>query len=251
MQADIFHRNRQTVRPSFISCATAILVAAVLATAFPVSAFAQAVPGGCGSLANAFGPFDYRVEKYIRETTYGSHAAQLRIVEGAHFTPAVEALIRGTSGGIFGDLNYTLRAFPNHHRALLSMTTLAKREKSGIPNDPLNSIDCYYQRAIAWRPDDNIVRMLYAEYLVGKARNGEAEQQLLFAANQAGSNAFTLNNIGLIYFDMKNYDKAIEFARKAIELGLETPTVKEQLKSVGRWTEPADSTTVGPTNALQ
>ena len=72
------------------------------------TSFAQVVNGGCGALQNAFGPFDYRTER----------GYNLDVVESYHFTPPVEALIRGSSGTIGGDLDYTLRAFPNHDRAL-------------------------------------------------------------------------------------------------------------------------------------
>src|SRR4051812_47506028 len=67
------------------------------------TAFAQ----GCGSLANPYGPFDYRTSK-----------DKLDIVEGAHFTPDVETLRSGSTGSLGADIDYTLRTSPNHHRAL-------------------------------------------------------------------------------------------------------------------------------------
>lgn len=72
------------------------------------TSLAQEVDGGCGALQNAFGPFDDRTARGYNLDVVGSY----------HFTPPVEALIRGASGTIGGDLDYTLRAFPNHHRAL-------------------------------------------------------------------------------------------------------------------------------------
>src|SRR5882672_10328606 len=87
-------------------------VIAVLATtwAAPGSARAGGLRSGCGALPNAYGPFDYRIEH-----------DKLAIVEAYHFTSQVELLIRGQSGALGADLDYTLRAAPNHHRALVAM----------------------------------------------------------------------------------------------------------------------------------
>src|SRR4051794_26054278 len=82
-----------------------------LITAISTAAFAQQAPSQCGSLANAYGPFDYR----------STDKTALNMVEGPHFPPKVEALISGNSGPIGAELGYTLRAFPNHHRALLAV----------------------------------------------------------------------------------------------------------------------------------
>lgn len=208
---------------------------------------AQEVPGGCGTLSRPWGPFDYRPERYVRESTYGSHAALLGIVENAHFTPEVEKLIRGkTASTPGGDLSYTLGVFPNHHRALLSVIALGEKEKKDLFQDARFTVECFLRRATTWRPDDPIVHMIFAQYLAGKSRTNEAEEQLKVAMNQAGDNAFTYHNIGLIYFDMKNYDKALTFAHKAYDLGLGIPTLRDQLKSVGKWAEPTGTPVADP-----
>lgn len=216
--------------------------------------FSQEVPGGCGSLRESgrFGPFDYRPDRYIPEPTFRSHAALLKIVEEAHFTPAIETLVRGRNNPTpGGDLSYTLHAFPNHHRALISMIALGEKEKTNKPVGSTYYVECWLSRAIAWRPDDNIVRMIYAQYLAKLKREKEAEQQLDAAASQAGDNAFTHQNIGLIYFDMKNYQKALLHAHKAYALGLGVPTLREQLKSVGQWSEATEAPPAEPSKKPQ
>ncbi len=79
----------------------------------------------------------------------------------------------------------------------------------------LSGLDIELIRAVAWKPDDNIVRVIYASYLASTKLEKEAEQQLTVAASHAGDNAFTQHNIGLVYFDMKNYEKALFHAHKA------------------------------------
>jgi hypothetical protein len=69
------------------------------------------------------------------------------------------------------------------------------------------------------------------------------------AAKTAGDNPFTHYNIGRIYFDIKNYDRSLEQAHLAYGLGFSQPTLRNQLKSVGRWTEPQASPTQVPAQA--
>lgn len=245
MNLNIFKKNHRPLAPT--GAEILILLGIFLLLIYPKLALAQEVQGGCGSLARSWGPFDYRPDKYIPENTYHSHKALLGIVEDAHFTPEVEALVRGKTGATAGgDLSYTLVVFPNHHRALIAMAALGEKEKASQTNGARYSVECYFRRAITWRPDDNIVRMIYANYLSKAMRVSEAEYQLSVAASQAGDNAFTHHNIGLLYFDMKNYEKALIHAHKAYELGLGTPTLRERLKSVGKWSEPTEAPPVEP-----
>ena len=78
---------------------------AALAVLVSVSRAADAQGMACGDLQNAYGPYDYRTA-----TEFQKH-----LVEGAHFTPEVESL-KGARGSatVGGDIDYTLRAFPNH-----------------------------------------------------------------------------------------------------------------------------------------
>lgn len=42
-------------------------------------------------------------------------------------------------------------------------------------------------------------------------------------------------NLGLLYFDLKDYDNALIQAQKAISLGHPLPGLKNKLQSVKRW----------------
>ncbi|MDO9165337.1 MAG: ABC transporter permease [Rhodoferax sp.] len=200
---------------------------------FGFSAFSQdqASPvWTCGPLRppNQYGPWDYRTDR-----------DKLPIVLGAHFTPAVEALIRGNTTVTPGtDIAYTLRAIPNNHRALIAMVRLGERDKTIQPVGSTYTIDCWFERAILFRPDDSIVRMIYSTYLNSKGRAPEANTQLEIATTYAKDSGFTHYNIGLHYFDMKNYDKALIQAHKALSLGFTQTALRDQLQSVGKWTEP-------------
>jgi len=198
---------------------------------------AQTANSACGSLDNGNnGPFDYLVERGRRLST----------VEEFHFTPGVESLIRGQSGSVGQDLDYTLSAFPNHHRALMAIMRLGEKTKSSQPPGARYTVECYFQRAIRLRRDDTIARMIYATFLAKASRAQDAVTQLEVATTAAADNPFSHNNIGLVYFDLKEYDKALRQAHKAISLGFVQTTLREQLTRVGKWSEPA-ATAVGDT----
>ena len=184
----------------------------------------------CGALFSSgqYGPYDFRTDKQ-----------QLPIVLGAHFTPEVEALIRGTTSRTpGGDIDYTLRSIPNHPNALMAMMRLAEKEKTLKPSGSRYPVECWFDRAIRFRPDDTMVRMIYTNFLTKNNRKPEAMQQLDIVLNAAKDNAFTHQNIGLLYADLGEYQRALVQAHKAMELGLNRPELKEKLQTVGKWAEP-------------
>lgn len=187
---------------------------------------AQAPEDSCGPLGNAFGPFDYRTER----------GDKLRIVESAHFPAHVESLIRGHSTNLIGgDLDYTLRAFPNHHRALLSTLRLGLRERSPQLPGMRHTVECYFVRAVRFRPDDTTARMLYAMYLHRTGRPESAQQELGQVAAQAGDNGFTHYNLGLLYLEMGDAERALHQAHKALALGFPRTELRDRLSAAGQW----------------
>ena len=158
----------------------------------------------CGDLANAYGPFDYRTQR-----------AALKVVEDFHFTPTVEALIGGVSGRIGGDIDYTLRASPNHHRALLALSRLGQRMKTPKVPDTRWTVDCYFDRALRFQPDDNTARMLFAQHMAATARKPQALEMLAYVVQAAGDNGFTHYNAGLLYLELGDPARAREQAHRA------------------------------------
>ena len=186
-------------------------------------AFSQSIE--CGSLQNHFGPFDYRSV---------SHANKF-IVENAHFTNNVQSLRRGNSSSIGADLGYTLRTMPNHHRALMTLMNLSFKEKTNKPNGSGYSVECYFDRAITFRPDDGMVRMIYGIYLAKLGKQTEAIKQLNTARESLEDDGNIFYNLGLAYFELKDYDQALSFAHKAYRLGFPLPGLRKKLAEKGKW----------------
>lgn len=181
-----------------------------------------------GANIGIVGPFDYTNPAYKDN--------QLFQVESAHFTPDVERLIKGnTSFGPNGDLNYTLLAFPNHHRALFSLINLSVREKSDKLRDMNYSVECYFDRAIRFKPKDAIVKMLYGIYLMKIKKYDDALAQFKIAENDLQNYAEFHYNIGLLYFEKQDWQKSADHAAKAYKLGYPLPGLKNKLIKAGKW----------------
>jgi tetratricopeptide (TPR) repeat protein len=209
---------------------TKYLVAMLVSLFLPAATVVAQEPSVCGPLENsAYGPLDYRT----------STLPQRKLVENAHFTEDQFTLRRGKTSKLGWDIGYTLRAFPNHPRALLAMQRLVEKEKRNPPDEAIYTIECYYERALRFQRDDHVVRMLYANFLIGKGQPDTAVQQLDYVLNLQGEDAYTQYNVGLLFFDMKNYDRALEHAHKAMSLGFNRQELKERLAAAGRWQEPA------------
>lgn len=188
----------------------------------------QAAKSFCGELdaPNQFGPFDYRtVDK-----------DDLALVESEHFTSNIENLKQGNEDYLGAELGYTLVRFPNHHRALQAMVKLSLTEKDVRPLDAEYSVECYFDRAIRFRPGDAIVRMLYAHYLLElDGRSNDAIEQYLEAVKLQPGNANINYNLGLLYLKKKNYEQSIIYAKKAYGLGFPLPGLRSKLQKAGKW----------------
>lgn len=186
----------------------------------------------CGPLQNHYGPFDYINPEH--RTAENGH--RLRIVEQHHFTHEVESLQRGlTTTRVGGDIGYTLRVWPNHHRALLAMTRLALKLKSERPQGISYSVDCWFDRAKRMSPQDGMVPAIFATYLAKRNRKQEAMNNAADAFALAPDNKNVNYNIAVAYLELKEYAKAKEHAVKAEELGHPLSGIKKRLIALGKW----------------
>ncbi|SEL62595.1 hypothetical protein SAMN05216359_112105 [Roseateles sp. YR242] len=194
---------------------------------------------GCGSLANNYGPHDYRDWKDLPPIDpVTKEMSPLQLVEGAHFIDTCEALYKCKRGSIGTDIDYTLRAFPNHHRALVAMMRYGELTRKAQPPEARFTVDCYFRRALVWRPEDAIARLLYVNFLNENKRTAEARQQLQEAARHVGDNAFTIYNLGMVAMDLNEVDMAVDAARRSYGAGMKHPALRQRLEAANRW--PAD-----------
>jgi tetratricopeptide (TPR) repeat protein len=84
--------------------------------------------------------------------------------------------------------------------------------------------------------------MLFAQYLQKTGRTAEALQQLKFTETLAKDNPLTHYNLGLSYFEVGNFDAALDQAHQAQVLGMQRPGLADLLRQKGKWRDPEPAT---------
>ncbi len=239
----------------------ALTLAAILAVIGLCSSPAYALDaydeGICGPILNnagtyVNGPYDYR------KTTQ----ANKDLVERYHFNDFEKAI--GTSKDrnrlpVWDQIEYTLRIFPNSPRALAAIDRLSVLMETDKQRGMRISAECAFLRAERFTPDDPIVRLLHGLYLNKRGRVAEAVTQLNEANRLAPDNPSIQYNLGLAYFQIKDYQHAREHAAIAYDSGYALPGLRDMLMRAGYWEEkkgpdqslPQASTVAPDENALR
>jgi hypothetical protein len=216
-----------------------VLTLGLSLAAVPVGAqSAPDLPGECGSLANGYGPFDYN-NPDDRQTKWP-------IVEQNHFDGGVQRLVgHGKPGGpsmLGGDIDYVLRAFPNHPGALYTMMRYKLTHTPLTEPKMRYSAECYFLRAESFRPDDATVRAIHGHYLHKTGDDAGARKRYEEALKLDPASPEVNYNAALFYLDIKENKLALARARKAYMLGYPLPGLRDRLRRLGLWTDAPAST---------
>lgn len=204
-----------------------VLKCGVLALCLAAGGAQAAKAPFCGELKNAFGPFDFRQAASLPQ--------EYNLVIGAHFTDDVAQNVKGSSGYVAGDIDYTLRAWPNHPAALASMSRQSILEKKITPAGAKYPVDCYFLRAFQFAPDDGAPHSAYGTHLLAVGKESQAMEEFKRAVALDPDNATINYNAGLAYFKTKDYDKALFHAKKAYALDFPLPGLRNKLTAAGKW----------------
>ena len=182
----------------------------------------------CTGGTQGYGPYDY---------TKTNEREKIPIVEQYHFPKNTEYLIKPVQGNFAGDFDYTLRAVPNHHRALLSLTRYQIQLNTKLKNTqkPFSPVECYFQRAINFSPRDATTRALYAYYLHKVGQNEQAMKFYDQAASMSPDSTKILYSFSLFLLDIKKYDKAVEIAHKVYKDKKAPDALKNKLIKLKLW----------------
>ena len=209
------------------------LLAALLLCAAPITQAASNL-ALCGELKNTFGPFDFRDS---------ANANNLLLVETAHFTSNVEQGQGGNSGTLGQELFYTLRAFPNHPRALATMSRVALRDNLVQIPDMRYPVECFFDRALRFVPEDGQVRALFGQYLYARGQFDRALGFLEQAAKLEPASGPIQYNLGIAYFKLKRYADANLAAQRAYARNFPLSGLRKMLTDAGEWHADVD---IGP-----
>lgn len=180
--------------------------------------------------ANNFGrPIDY--------TSPQVEAKNIELVESFHFNQRVEALVEGMTGALPTDIDYTLRQIPNHYRALNAMAKWQLKH-GHPPGAPWLTAECYFIRALSFRPEDGTLHLIHATYLHRKKDHAPALEAYRRAESLGPKSAELFYNMGLLFFDTREYALSREYARKAYDLGYPLQGLRKKLTSIDQWKDP-------------
>jgi tetratricopeptide (TPR) repeat protein len=208
---------------------SSLILFACLALIVPNAFSQQPCPPAPAANADGVGPFDYINPANSKRAAHVNHN---------HFNQNVRTLRKGQTAAHVGeDLDFILRAFPNHHPALDAMMRLAVKEGKAQPVGTPVSVECYLFRATAFAPQDAIAKGLYGVYLLKIGKRKQALEELTTANELRPDDRNIHYNLGLLYFDEKDYDKAKQHAKRAYELGFPLEGLKKKLKTAGAWDE--------------
>jgi tetratricopeptide (TPR) repeat protein len=206
------------IKPSFISVAAIFWLVSIWSAPLAAQGLQVEV---CGALQNPYGPFDYR--------DLGIRREYLPRVEQHHFTLQVRTLEQGKSSTLIGDIDYTLRAFPNHPAALDTVARYALRGGKFLP-DGIPTADCYFERAVSFAIDDPAVRVLYGNYLLKRGQKDAARAHYEHALEVAPESPDVNYNAGLFYLELGDLNRAKELAKVAYELGYPLPGLRNKIE---------------------
>ncbi|NND68829.1 MAG: hypothetical protein HKN19_14665 [Halioglobus sp.] len=173
------------------------------------------------------GPFDYLRRRQL--------VGQLEVVEEHHFNRNVENLIKGITTEPMGDIDFTLRSFPNHHRALNSAVKFRLRHKRFPPKSKGLRAECYLQRAINFSPNDPIPYGLlgYTFHKLGKP--SRAVEPYKTALKMSPGDMMLKYNLALALTELERYHAARAHAEEVYDAGFPLPALKRRLLEAGHW----------------
>lgn len=193
--------------------------------------------------AQQFGPYDY----------YDPPKGAVALVEKAHMGANIERQFYYKDWcGYWSNLDYTLRAFPNHPRALVLMAEYRESHLDCLHKSPSKtamdlvedidkgkweerSADYYFTRGVEFRLNRPATRILYGKYLYEHKRYDDALAQFTQAEKLQPSAVDTHYYLGLIYLEKKNNEQAMLHAEKAYKLGQPAPDLRNRLIAAGVW----------------
>jgi len=185
--------------------------------------------------AGKHGPFDYNKasisERQLVEIPhFDEHYKAYRLGKGI-LQKKLDRIIETPAAGF----SYTLWAFPNHHLSLAAMEDIAFKQKNDTPPGAQLKVHCYFQRAVRFTPEDPLVRSLYAYYYARRGKKQEAMTQLAIAESLDSEIANVSVYSAFSYFEINEFNKSLEAAKKAYKLGYQLPGLRNKLERAGKW----------------
>lgn len=187
-----------------------------------------------------YGPYDYyKASNHKVGVDNRKNQSRITIVTTYHLTDSVINLTKGRTGyNLRGDLDYTLRALPNHPVALDTVSRFEQKRKlfPGYAKKQaamFYKADCYFQRAInVYGTKQPQTWMLWGMHKHRQGQYEEAINKYQKALKEGNDTPDLYYNMGLTYYKLGKYEEAKKYADKAYKKGYPLPGLKRLLKKL-------------------
>jgi tetratricopeptide (TPR) repeat protein len=217
--------------------ATKTLIIKILLVSFLYQGLAHA----CDlNLSNSVGPWDYYDS--INNVRNGENPmGNIKRVTNVHLTPGMLRLEKRASGTFSGDIDYTLRAIPNHPAGLDLASRLEKRlSQPGAEltnllkyERPKHTAECYFKRAIALAPNRSYTYVVYGIHLHRFGKYEDASKAYAQALALGSDTIETNYNYGLSLVKSGRFAEAEQQAKIAYQGGFPLPGLRNMLQQQG------------------
>jgi tetratricopeptide (TPR) repeat protein len=170
-----------------------------------------------------FHPADYYLAR-------ANKSGPLQIAEQLHLQKAERHLAAREYESAYGESKFTLGQFPNHPQALLVVIDVCSKWKS-----PRCTVDDLLQKAKEINPKAADTYVIGGIYLHRVHRYQDAIQSFNEAIKLDPSSVNAHYNLGLSYFETKQYARANDEAQQAYALGAPLSGLRMKLQGVKQW----------------
>ena len=182
---------------------------------------------------------------YYNPGTDGNDTALFANVHSYHLQPAFDALARGNLKGAHDHFEFILNAYPNSPQALNGMSELCTTKWKS----PACDADAWFEKAAARNPSASMTWVIYGLHLQRKGQLREAIEKFEHALELRPNDINAHYNLGLLYFDLKDYEKANRHAQMSYALGAPLPGLRDKLMRAKAWSPLPPSSPESPSNA--
>jgi len=152
-------------------------------------------------------------------------------VHSYHLQPGIKDMRPGRYDSAQQHFEFILNAYPNQPQVLNLLSDLCVVRWKSPTCDP----DSWFEKALATNPNVAGTYVVYGIHLQRKRQIPEAIEVLNKALEMEPNSINAHYNLGLAYFELKDYAKANEHAQKSYALGASVPGLRDKLTKIGQW----------------
>jgi tetratricopeptide (TPR) repeat protein len=147
-----------------------------------------------------------------------------------HLGPGIADAQKGNVSGAVSNFEFILNYFPNDPDVLNRLSEVCTKRKV-----PKCDMEAWFQKALARNVDAPLTYVVLGIHLQRIGKPDLAVNALRKAVSLQPDSINAHYNLGLAYFELKDYEQANRHAQVSYALGAQVPGLKDKLVKVGKW----------------